>query len=441
MLTNYTERTEFKNTLQVYLEELFRAVQGRKLIILGCRRIAAYICCAIRALGKEVSFFIDPEADPVHMTDEKSFMGRLVFPMHRLIYEDASEIAVIHSLHYRNDLNQVLENYGLKENESYFSLNGYQSAKEYDIFDPLTGFARNEDTGSFHIYGENKENILRIVTIGGATTDYSYSGFRSWPDFLHEMLIENGIPNVVFNGGINGYTSCEERDIVLRDVPCLKPDLVLSLSGECDIGYIMTDRMHPWYSRYSSGKFESILRAHKQDDMRLWFDETGNNLCPVREKSDSQNWLENQQIMYASLKSYGIAFHGFLQPVIFCGNYVMSGFEKKCMDLFMTEGAKEIQTIGLIFDEGKRFYKAVWERMPDYAFLHDLSGVFENVSGVYSDGVHYDEEGNKLIAQAVMKKMIKHEASLLDRYSMNKIRKENEKVFLCLKNAKNGTKK
>lgn len=394
-------KTQIKNTLQIYLEELFQIAEDKKLIILGCKRISVFIYCAIRALGRDVSYFIDPEADSTHITDDRLFMNRPVFPMHRLLYENVWEIAVIHSLHYRDNLSRQLESYGLKENENYFGLHGYQCVREYDIFDPLTGYARTEDIGSFHIHGENKDNLLRIAVIGGATTDYSYSAVRSWPDFLHEILEDNGIPNVIFNGGMNGYTSSEERDIVLRDVPCLKPDLVLSLSGECDIGFIMTDRFHPWYSRYTSGKLESILREHKCDDMHLWFDAANDNMRFDKEKFDSQNWLKHQRIMYASLKSYAIAFHGFLQPVIFCGNYEMSKFEKRCMDLFETEGKEQISSIGLISDEGKRFYKEVCENMSEYPFLHDLSGVFDTVSGVYSDGVHYDEGGNRIIAQAI----------------------------------------
>jgi len=389
------------NSLQAYIGELLELARGRKLVILGCTSASAYICCAIRAMGGDVDFFLDPEADPLQMTDEKSFMNRPALPLHRLIYEDPSEIAVVHSLHYRRDLNRALVNYGLRENESYFGLHGYQSAKECDVFDPLVGYGRSDDSGSFHVHGEDEEGLLRVVAVGGATTDYSYSGFRSWPSYLHEILLQNGIPNVVFNGGVNGYTSCEERDVVLRDVPCLKPDLVLSLSGACDIADIMIDRAHPWYSRAASHRFESVLRAHNHKQKDLWFDEVGKGAWPGKGRPDSQNWLANQRIMYASLKSYGIAFHGFLQPAIFAGNYQLSEFERQCMASFTTEGAREIDSISVFFDEGKRFYKDVRERMVEHAFLHDLSDAFDGACGAYSDWTHYEEVGNRMIAQAV----------------------------------------
>lgn len=71
------------------------------------------------------------------------------------------------------------------------------------------------------------------------------------------------------------------------------------------------------------------------------------------------------------------------------------------MASFTTEGAQEIDTISVFFDEGKRFYKDVRERMSEHVFLHDLSDAFEGVCGAYSDWAHYEEDGNRMIAQAV----------------------------------------
>ena len=403
---NKTEKTIFRNTLQVYLEEVLSKKDGKKLVILGCKRVSIFIYCGILALGSDVEFFVDPEMDESE-TANRTFMGKPVFSMHRLLYENPSELAVILSVHYRNHSCRKLENYGFKENEDFFNLHGYQSVKNFNVFDPISGFSREEDIGGFHIHGNDDNHALRIVTIGGATTDYDYSKLRSWPDYLHEILEENGIPNVIFNGGVNGFTSCDERNLVLRDVPCLKPDMVIDLSGECDIGYIMVDQAHPWYSKGSAQKLGGILRAHKPHDMKLWFDEVENNSEIMPIKSDSRNWIDNQRIMHASLKTYGIPYYGFLQPIIFEGNYEMSDFEKKCMDIFLTEGNREISSIGLIFDEGKRFYREVREFITECDYIYDLSGVFDHVSGVYSDGVHYDEEGNRIIAQAIYDRLFK----------------------------------
>ena len=79
----------------------------------------------------------------------------------------------------------------------------------------------------------------------------------------------------------------------------------------------------------------------------------------------------------------------------------MSEFEKQCMASFTTEGAREIDSISVFFNEGTRFYEDVRGRMAEHAFLHDLSHVFDGVCGAYSDWAHYEEEGNKVIAQAV----------------------------------------
>ena len=107
--------------------------------------------------------------------------------------------------------------FGLKPEYNLFNLNGYQKVLRWNCLDPLLGYSREDTISGFYLHGEDKENVLRIVTLGGATTDFSYSHIKSWPQFLHEMLLLKGIENAVYNGGMNGYTSCEEREKMRRE--------------------------------------------------------------------------------------------------------------------------------------------------------------------------------------------------------------------------------
>lgn len=387
-------RTVYENTLCCLLTDLLQEHRGKKKIILGCRRISAVYCCALRTLGSDVDYFIDPEHTD---SGERTFFGRPVYGPQELLYEDMERIIVINSLHYAEITEPIVEAFGLERGKNYTDLRGYQKAEKSNLFDPLLGDARRENCGLFHKSGEEKEGALRIVTVGGAATDHTYSGFISWPEYLHELLTEAGIDNVVYNGGLNGYTSCEERDLVLRDGLALAPDCILSLSGECDIGYLMVSKSHPWYSACTEGRLKGMQkRAQVRPYQRFWFDTPTDSRTP-----DYQNWVRNERIMHAAAESAGIRFYGFLQPFIFEGGYVLSDFEKSWMELFLSEGPRELPTIQKIYRSSHPFYEAARRCIRDIDYLTDLSGAFDSVSGVYSDGVHYDEAGNRILAQAI----------------------------------------
>ena len=394
----------FENMLKTYLTELFDQIGDRKIIILGNRRISGVLCCAIRSMGREIAYFLNPEEDANNNSETiRYYFGKPVYPVYYVLYEDFDQIAVVNSLHYKEVTDPLMELYGLKEEYNYFNLHGYQKVKRWDIFDPTLGYSRKAEMDGFFLHGKERENQLRIVTLGGATTDYSYSFIKSWPEFLHEMLLGKGIDNVIFNGGMNGYTSCEERDRMLRDVPALHPDLVLSLSGECDIGWLMVSKKHPWVSEYYEKKIGGILKQSMKERQENWFQFSMEHLygegCGL---TDYENWIRNERIIHAMAKALNITYIGFLQPFIFEGNYETSDFEKSWLESFLTEGCREMPVIEQIFKSYQPFYEGVKKLMKEYDYLVDLTDVFDDVSGVYSDGVHYDEIGNYLIAERML---------------------------------------
>ena len=64
--------TENKNMLLIYLNEVFDKTPGKRLALIGCKRIAVFYFCAIRAMGRDVAFFIDPEMD---LSESKAAMA------------------------------------------------------------------------------------------------------------------------------------------------------------------------------------------------------------------------------------------------------------------------------------------------------------------------------------------------------------------------------
>ena len=136
----------------------------------------------------------------------------------------------------------------------------------FDVLDPQLGHAYDpnvlarklEDFESFTgfvVYGDRTDSsAIRIFALGGSTTDPIFSlggpstgpGYEEcWPKILQDLLNDVGIPAVVFNGGVAGYSSNQELLKLVRDVLPLKPDIVLSLSGINDLGFVHSVERHP----------------------------------------------------------------------------------------------------------------------------------------------------------------------------------------------------
>lgn len=74
-----------------------------------------------------------------------------------------------------------------------------------------------------------KDEVYRIVALGGSTTFGAYVGDDvTYPNFLEKMLnTESGIKYEVINGGINGSTIDEIGDLLENEVIELKPDMII----------------------------------------------------------------------------------------------------------------------------------------------------------------------------------------------------------------------
>lgn len=344
----------------------------KKTIIIGREPISMLSCCQLLACGIETAYFVDPEADGAEEAGEKTLMGKPLWPGYHLLYENPEEIAVLNSLPGRASAQALLDFCGLTESPALRSLCGAVGALRFDAFDPLTGYGRSGDVGAFRVLGREAEGtVVRIAVLGGAATDGDPAlPGPGWVEMLHGLLVDQGIPNVIFNGAVSGYTSCEERDLALRDVFVLKPDLTLSFSGACDVP-AMRSRTYPWYSAFSADRIGGCYREHVKGAGVSWFDASK----PGREEEEAfscgRAWLENQRIMHAALSASDIPFLGILQPPVFDG------------------------------EEERGCYREIRTEISHRDFLTDLSALFDGKTGARSTGLYYSGEGNRLVAEAV----------------------------------------
>lgn len=393
----------YKNMLQEYLEDFFLKLSNRKIVILGCRGVSAVVYCAVKSMGKDILYFLDPDAkyDKDHY-GKKEFFGKPVYTCNQLLYEDPDQIAILNTYHYVNRIEPLLQKYGFVEDVDYYNIHGCLKSQYCDVFDPLLGYSRMDDMQGIKTFGEESATALKIVTLGGSTTDYSYSSIKSWPQLLHEILEENGISNVVYNGGVCGYSSCQERDKFLRDIIGLKPDLVLSLTGVNDINWTLVYKDNPYYSDYFVNKMVKSIcegvteQGNKDDKLRL-------GLTPVM--PDYENWYRNERIIRGAANEFGIKFYAFLQPFIFEGNYEMSDFEKNWMKIFLEYGLNEHPAMRMIYEGYSSFYSGAKKLIKDCDYIFDITNAFDNAVGVYTDGVHCDSSGNELLARAILEKL------------------------------------
>lgn len=385
-----------KDLFKHYLEEAIKDATGRKIILLGCRGSGAVTFCALHALGIEVEYFIDIYTDG----KTKKFFNKHVYTIDHIKDEQPGTYYIINVFPYFDQMDRKLADIGIHEGQDYTNLHGYFKSKFCDKYDPLLGFTRDDDLTGFKRFGDDTSTTLKIVTLGGSTTDYSYSAVKSWPEILHELLLSFGIENVVYNGGICGYMSSQERDKFIRDVIPLKPDYVFCLSGINDVAWNHCNQDFPYYPQYIVDQIISPTFTG---------DESNDNLLGMGIKEqleDYENWFKNQQIILGVAREFGIKYTCFLQPCIFTGKYQKSAFEEMWLNNLLNNWLYEHRAVGRIFSKWKIFYEGAKRLIDDVNNIVDCTELFDEFSGVYIDGIHCEEIGNRKIAETALRSVI-----------------------------------
>ncbi len=273
---------------------------------------------------------------------------------------------------------------------------------DYSVYDPFLGYSKkNNAIPGYDIWPEGeglKDKDIVILTIGGSTTDF---GSARWPAFLGDILIDQGVNAVILNGGVAGYSSSQELIKVLRDLPSIKPDLVVSLSGINDFTWGHTRPEYPLLHSYQRRVADYLCESTE-----AFGDWVGG--LPHRDDK-SEVWLRNMRLMQALCIDAGTQLLCCLQPTMIYGDYNLNEQERTNM---LEPFASKYMNDGSIYrDVAIGFYNSVRYKLqsqPDsYAHCCDLSLLFDGKVKLYRDYRHQNEAGDRVLAQAMIHEMDK----------------------------------
>lgn len=375
--------TELESKLLAVIEKN----KEKEIVIAGTTGAALVVYSWLMHYKKDVKYFLNANdlLNVKHRLTKR--FGKDVYPVQQLLFEDLDRIVVINAFAYKDMLEDMFQRFGMVENEHYFNLDNLLKVKKGDCFDPLLGYTRIGNPTGFSVYGDGEG--MRIVCLGGSTTDATFSDIESWPRLLHQKLNSKGRKNTVYNGGIYGYTSCQERDKFLRDVLCFKPDIVISFSGFNDINWTNINPNYPYYSSFCS----DMAKEHaKQEPLPL-------SLGVSHETKDYENWFHNQKIMHAVAEAFGIRFLTFLQPALLLSGELIQ--TQAWLTDYIENIVLENNTRKRVYEGIHDFYNGARRLMQGEKDMFDASELFVSKEEVFLDLVHCDRRGNCRIADAL----------------------------------------
>ena len=240
-----------------------------------------------------------------------------------------------------------------------------------------------------YIHGRDESANMRIVALGGSTTEEERSQFRSWPRIMYEKYIEElGEGITLYNGGIAGYTSRQELIKLIRDILYLKPDVVVVYSGFNDISADSNKGFEWLYQLIEYGQNavygQGVLgRTMKEGIFR-----------GVDSKDVIDSWVINMESMYAIANIQNIKFHSFMQPMMASQKIsTKHGIALHKMFNAYYYDVDKIKTMRLFRQRGNEIEST-------HPYIHDLSGIFDEMD-VYMDHCHVWEKGNEVIADSI----------------------------------------
>lgn len=294
----------------------------------------------------------------------------------------------------------------------------------YSAYDPILGYAHNpaattadyKSQPGFTIYGDGEgvSRTLVIVTLGGSTTDGNVPNI--WAQALQEMMAAEGINVEVYNGGVAGFSSSQELFKMVRDVVPLKPDLIISYNGVNDLGLDDAVFKHPMVNNYQESIMAYLVREPpavvlpntiKAIKHLPWF--AGNkrikpvvNYGTIVNIPPEKTWYRNVRMMHAVAAEFNIPYLCFLQPALGVGVYGNLSAEEQKM-LTNSQGYQAEGYMTLLKD----FYRDAQIDCKKIDYCENFVDVFAGQTGIYTDKMHVNDQGNRMVARAVFDALLK----------------------------------
>lgn len=265
-------------------------------------------------------------------------------------------------------------------------------------FDPINGFNKLgnfPEYPGYHIYGDPHNKNSKIICIyGGSSTDSDWHYFKSWPEILYDICKENSHDVVIMNGGVMGYAVQQELLKALRDVPIIKPSIVISFSG-VNNNHLVNE--YPFLTDFNL-KVTSIIER-ELPEVNL------NKLCsfsglktPKETFNRYEFWINFEKVMEYYCRLYGSRFWGVLQPNLMSKKRLLSS-EKEYL-----ANRSFMGRMGLTPDEYRNITKGFrsYVEKEKMDWLVDMSDIFDDEQeSVYLDGIHVNERGNYITAENI----------------------------------------
>jgi len=282
----------------------------------------------------------------------------------------------------------------------------------FAAYDPLTGHLKNaSDFEAYDLFPQGLKPSaasFRLMVLGSSTTQFPLG---KWPQYLTMMLGKRLGPTLTFNGATSGYFSSIELLKVLRDAPGIRPDLIVSMSGIADIGFLHARPTTPLLHR-NSGTIANFLVGKAKAFSRVSYG--------VPQKIEPHElWLRNTRLTRVIAEELGIPYIVFLEPTLARGGLNPCAKEEQLMN--SDKMNRHLPNTGRSYKEEANFFydrvqEALAARPEYYDHIVDISNVFEGHSIVYRDFRHANERGNKLIARRMFDELV----ARADRYNLTR---------------------
>ncbi len=362
----------------------------KKIIIFGAGAGGQTMFHSARQAGIDVPYFID------NNKSGQLLFGKPVKSPYDIFYENMDDFLIVIGVCQDFAVTQIknqLTELGLTEGVNFETPLFNDLYAPLDYIDPLLGYNRMSDLMGFQIFGRPAPGAKKIIVLGGSTSDPSFGGYKSWPEYLHEILAKHQIAATLYNGAIAGYFSALELLKILRDCLQLSPDFIITFDGVNDAIQPMQPG-HPMVHPYGKNTFDVMFEATVQNKINVNVNKQIKGVTYGCENSASRIdfWYSNLKIIKAVCKEFHIAFLPFLQPT----------------SLYATHSADTGDERSLAINS---FYKEAAALAKTSGFIIDATSVLEGNGKAYADYVHYTESGNKSIADFVFRYM--HETGLI----------------------------